>query len=457
MKVTNWRRKLAQTLVASGLLAPAALHAQSLDTNLLVNPGFESVDITISGEYGAVKVLNWTGNGFAYSHHPEITTVPDYGEGADPPNAGNWYFTSNEQADATTGDIRTPGVFYQDINVSAGAAGAQIASGEASVRLRAYMTSYSSDSDAGNVHVEFRNSNGVALGSAQISDPDFGPDNVWSLTTGAAVIPATTTTLRVSLFGTPRNSGADGYIDNVDVQVGNAADDFLFLHVNTATGQVAIKNQAGDPVHIDHYTITSNGSSLNKNAWTSLQDQNLAGFPAGNGQGNGWEEGGVTNNKVVSENFLLGNSLVANGGSIPLGALYNVGGAHDLVFRYSVVPGLQPPLEADFDSDGDADGADFLQWQRGLGITTGATKPQGDANGDGAINAADLAIWRQEAGGPSGPGSLVTGFVHYAATGPITAVPEPSTILIAALLVVPLRVGARLGEERSHLATRARG
>ncbi len=438
MKLTNWRRKLAKTLVATGLLSPASLHAQSLDTNLVVNPGFESVDTLITGDYGAPKINNWSGTGFAYSHQPGITGVPDYGDGADPPGAGNWYFTANNQPEADTGDIRAPGVFFQDINVSTGAAAAQIALGEASVNLAAYMTSYLNDNDFGNVHVEFRNAGGSALGSAQVSDLDPGPDNVWSVTSGAAVIPAGTTTLRVSLFGTVRDSGTDGYIDNVDVRVTDAANDFLFLHVNTTTGQVAIKNQAGDPVHIDHYTVTSAASSLNKNAWTSLQDQNLAGFPAGNGLGTGWEEGGVTNNNVVSENFLLGNSLVANGASVPLGALYNVGGAHDLVFRYSAVPALLPPLDADFDSDGDADGTDFLRWQQGVGITTGATKPQGDANGDSAINGADLAIWRQEIGGPSGPGNLVTGFIHYATTGPVIAVPEPNTILIAALLLIPL-------------------
>ena len=34
------------------------------------------------------------------------------------------------------------------------------------------------------------------------------------------------------------------------------------------------------------------GNTLNTASWTSLQDQNLAGFPAGNGTGNGWEEDG---------------------------------------------------------------------------------------------------------------------------------------------------------------------
>jgi hypothetical protein len=439
MKVTNWRRKLAASLVAGGFLAPSALHAQSLNTNLLLNPGFESVDIAITGDYGSPKVLNWMGTGFAYSHNgssSSVGVVPDYAAGDDPPGAGNWYFTANNQPDADTGDIREPGVFFQDINVAGGAAGAQIALGEASVRLSAYMSSYLNDNDFGNVHVEFRNAGGTSLGVAQISDTDPGPENVWSLASGAAVIPIGTATLRVSLFGTPINSGADGYIDNVDVRVANAANDFVFLHVNTATGQVAIKNQSGDSVEIDYYSITSASSALNKTGWSSLQDQNLAGFPAGNGSGNGWEEGGVTNAKVLSETYLTGDSLVSNGASIGLGAAFNVGGAHDLVFRYSVVP--QIPAAADFDNDGDADGADFLIWQRGRGITTGATKSQGDADADGDVDAGDLSIWKSDFGGDAPAGNLVTGFIHYAATGPITSIPEPAGIWLAALLLAPL-------------------
>jgi hypothetical protein len=82
-----------------------------------------------------------------------------------------------------------------------------------------------------------------------------------------------------------------------------------------------------------------------------------------------------------------------------------------------------PPLEldnADFDADGDVDGADFLAWQRGLGQTTGAVLGQGDANGDMAVNASDLAIWRTQ----------------FGQTGSVSAVPEPAraVLLLAACL-----------------------
>jgi hypothetical protein len=87
-------------------------------------------------------------------------------------------------------------------------------------------------------------------------------------------------------------------------------------------------------------------------------------------------------------------------------------------------------IAGDFDVDGDVDGADFLTWQRGLGITGTATVGQGDANGDMNVNAADLAIWRQN----FGPGASV------AAVG---AVPEPAACLLALLSSVALGITGR--------------
>ena len=87
-------------------------------------------------------------------------------------------------------------------------------------------------------------------------------------------------------------------------------------------------------------------------------------------------------------------------------------------------------IAADFDQDGDVDGADFLTWQRGLGITGTATVGQGDANGDMNVNAADLVIWRQNFSGKD----------SVAAIG---AVPEPGAWLLALLASAILRAAVR--------------
>ena len=89
---------------------------------------------------------------------------------------------------------------------------------------------------------------------------------------------------------------------------------------------------------------------------------------------------------------------------------------------------------ADFDADGDIDGADFLAWQAGYGLESGAGRSQGDANGDGAVNGADLILWRTQVGQSS------------AALEPGITVPEPAVLALASLgaIALDLRWIARL-------------
>jgi hypothetical protein len=77
-----------------------------------------------------------------------------------------------------------------------------------------------------------------------------------------------------------------------------------------------------------------------------------------------------------------------------------------------------PAESADFDSDGDVDGSDFLTWQRGLGINNGASRDQGDADADGAVTAADLKIWNN-------------GFEAPGIGAPVGTIPEPHTLLLS--------------------------
>ena len=79
--------------------------------------------------------------------------------------------------------------------------------------------------------------------------------------------------------------------------------------------------------------------------------------------------------------------------------------------------------DADFDGDGDIDGADFLAWQRGLG-GAGTAKADGNANGDAAVDGLDLAVWETQFG---------TSSVSLNAA----SVPEPASALLM-LLAAPL-------------------
>ncbi|MCA9235034.1 MAG: PEP-CTERM sorting domain-containing protein [Planctomycetales bacterium] len=84
---------------------------------------------------------------------------------------------------------------------------------------------------------------------------------------------------------------------------------------------------------------------------------------------------------------------------------------------------------ADFNGDLTVDGADFLTWQRNYPVTDGSgSLATGDANGDGNIDGADLAAWQSQFG-TSAPA--------------ISSVPEPATIVLAALALCGLVAAGR--------------
>ena len=128
------------------------------------------------------------------------------------------------------------------------------------------------------------------------------------------------------------------------------------------------------------------------------------------------------------------------------------GGSYDhweFETRYQLVDGITPDFEhqvagfrlanlvvepstddADFDVDGDIDGADFLIWQRGFGTTgtPGTLLGQGDADGNGTVDGLDLGVW----GNQFGTTSIVSA---------TAAVPEPSSLVL--LLAVGVLLAAR--------------
>jgi hypothetical protein len=80
-------------------------------------------------------------------------------------------------------------------------------------------------------------------------------------------------------------------------------------------------------------------------------------------------------------------------------------------------------LPADFDSDGEVDGADFVTWQTHFPTASGATEATGDANGDGDVDGDDFTMWQSD-------------FRTTLALAP-TPIPEPSAVILG-LLAIPL-------------------
>jgi hypothetical protein len=293
MKVINIRRKLAASLVAGGLFVPAVSPAADLNTNLITDPGFESIDDFDVGPFQSVRLLDWPDSeidgdflddNFAYAYSLNYA-------GSNPsPEAGLYHFTGG--FNTTAGDA----LIQQSIDISTGETGTLVPTGSAFYRLSGYFTSYRDQDDASGLRARFFDSNDAELGVAEIGGMEFvlslpisqapiANQRDWGLDTGFGPIPAGTRSVQIEVFSDDTDTNTDGYVDLVDFRVGNISDFVLVLQVNTAKGEATLSNGTGSPVEIDYYEIESTAGALDASGWNSLQDQDFAGTGGGAAEG----------------------------------------------------------------------------------------------------------------------------------------------------------------------------
>lgn len=219
--IRNLKRRIARRVALFVFMAvgvvPIEIRAAALDTNLLVDPGFENVDLAVGGTFGSVKLIDWTGlgssgNGFAYNYAQNYDNrfagfvPPDN----DPASSEDFYFNGGSSGDGSIGGV------YQDVDLSTGPSAAAIAHGDAQFTLYGWFSSYLTQGDFGNLKVEFFDAGGTSLGSHQVSDSDVSQ---WTIEVVSDLIPSTTSRARVSAFGTAVSGEPDGYIDEISFSV----------------------------------------------------------------------------------------------------------------------------------------------------------------------------------------------------------------------------------------------
>jgi hypothetical protein len=445
MKVTDLRRGLLATLAAGGMIAPSATYAANLNTDLVVNGGFENVDLATTSTVNAPKILDWLGvSSFAYSHDGSSSSsgvVPNYAEGTPPPDSGHWYFTSNISAP----DTNAPNQFYQDIAVGSGATGNAIASGFAGYDLSAFMSSYLNDADIGRANVEFRNGSGAVLGSALMSDSDPGSANVWNQNTKTGVIPIGTATVRLSIYGTPvGNGGPDGYIDNVTFKVSVVPLPSLRITVNRNTSSVTLSNDTGAPVTLSGYSITSAFEGLSPSSWLSIADNYDSGNPGPN-QVDATHAWSKLTNPATHGDLSEADLQAGTGASLANTRTVNLGSDawlrspnEDLIFQYisggQVKDGIvsyignndSPFASGDLNFSGTLNAADWVvlrtnQHTSLAGLSKAQAYALGDLNGDLRNDFADFALFKQAYDVANGSGAFAT---------MVASIPEPTTSLL---------------------------
>ncbi|QDU57360.1 PEP-CTERM sorting domain-containing protein [Aeoliella mucimassa] len=151
----------------------------------------------------------------------------------------------------------------------------------------------------------------------------------------SAAIPLSGYSLK-SNSGSLASAVAEGdYNDDGEVNLA----DYTIWRDNLGATEVTLPNDPnGGTIGTAQYdTWKSNFGQMAESPWNSIADQSLAGFPVGDGSGNGWEEGDLLDPNELREYYLLGESMLAAGQAISLGNIYTGGvdGTEDLVISYA--------------------------------------------------------------------------------------------------------------------------
>jgi hypothetical protein len=346
-----FRSKIALVCAAAGACLGAEALAQPLNTNLVVNPGFDSVDVSVPGPFTSVLLLDWLDNDADGDDVFSFPYTSAYSGSPAPPDSGKYHYSGgfNTAADQI--------LILQTIDVSAGPSGTLIQSGNGFFDLSAYFSGYREQDDAGFVRAFFLDAGGNDITPADlrvgglefllslpVTDiPGIGLQRDWGQDRLGGPIPAGTRSILIAVGAADADINHDGYVDGVDFRV-------------TATNPAPARFDIVSPVPgeffegtmftvdwEDAFNTASYTVTVSANADLSNPAFNQTGVVPSQFAFNGQVGNGVWYVQVRAVN--PGGSTVAGNGPI----------------RFAVVSGSDD-CRADFNGDGRVNSQDFFDF-----------------------------------------------------------------------------------------------
>ncbi|MCA9188882.1 MAG: hypothetical protein KDA99_24830, partial [Planctomycetales bacterium] len=426
MRVTTLTRKLRTALIAGGLLLPTPLWSAELNTNLVVNPSFENVDINDTGPFTSVRLLDWIdptpGGGDLGDDSYSYPYSSNYSGSPAPPGAGDYHFSGG--FNTTPGEV----MLTQTIDLSAGPTGSLIATGNAAFNLGAYFSTYQTQNDFSSVHVRFLDVADSEVGSSMVGSEEFrlslpvtGIQTDWGLDVTAGLIPSSTRKAEIQITSIDADVNHDGYLDLIDFRVTEELIlPTLDITIDRDSGNIVLTNQTGTAVNLSGYSVTSASGALNPSAWQSIADH----YDADSGSAGNFVDsahvwtvlsaaGAVSDLSEADLDSGMGANLPAKA-SITLGSAdtWLANPTEDVLFGYvsngQVISGIvtftgnggQGFAVGDLNTDGQIDGLDWAVVRSNQHTTLSQTNAidaylHGDLDGDGKNNHADFVLFRQ--------------------------------------------------------------
>lgn len=214
----------------------------------------------------------------------------------------------------------------------------------------------------------------------------------------------------------------------------------ITLIVDRGNGQTYLKNESFVTPLFDGYSISSASNGILTSNWFSVADfydLSSGGFVDSNSE---WFKFPESSSQIAEASLTELSAAFSIDKIVPLGALWQVGGAEDFVAEVTMGAAVAEltvdyrSLTADYNNDLAVDELDYALFVSTFGSTVDL---RADGNDDLVVNAADYTVWRDSPELTLSPASIAELTLRQA------AIPEPGAVALLVMAATNLSAAWR--------------